>query len=67
VSGLSHPDSPDTTGWAMYYTSKGVHKERPALHNLNSQVRIFLPTQMWTMCHSLSDGVSDAVENGSKQ
>jgi hypothetical protein len=38
MSGLSHPDMPDTTGWGTYYTSKGVNKERPALDSLNTQV-----------------------------
>lgn len=38
LSGLSHPDMPDETGWAVYYTSKGVHKERKALEDLNAQV-----------------------------
>lgn len=37
MSGLSHPDMPDTTGWGTYYTSKGVNKERPALDSLNTQ------------------------------
>jgi hypothetical protein len=38
LSGLSHPDMQDESGWAVYYTSKGVHKERKALDDLNAQV-----------------------------
>lgn len=38
MSGLSHPDMLDTTGWGTYYSSKGVHKERPPLDSLNAQV-----------------------------
>jgi hypothetical protein len=38
LSGLSHPDMQDENGWAVYYTNKGVHKERRALDHLNAQV-----------------------------
>lgn len=30
----------DTSGWATYYASKGVHRESAPLHNLNMQVRV---------------------------
>lgn len=46
LSGLSHPDMQDETGWATYYTSSGVHKERTALHDLNVQVTIGLSIQV---------------------
>jgi hypothetical protein len=38
LSGLSNPDVPDETGWATYFTNKGVQKARKPLNNLNAQV-----------------------------
>jgi len=38
LSGLSHPDMTDASGWSVYYTSKGVHSARLPVANLNTQV-----------------------------
>lgn len=40
INGLSHPDVPDQTGWATYYTYKGVQRARQPLDNLNAQVEL---------------------------
>lgn len=41
LSGLSHPDMKDSSGWSVYYSSKGVNTDRPRLHHLNEQVHLY--------------------------
>lgn len=38
LSGLSHPDMPDASGWATYYKASAVHAQRARLASLNEQV-----------------------------
>jgi hypothetical protein len=61
VSGLSHPDMPDDSGWAIYDTAAAVDKQRAPLEDDTAVVRVYDTAAAAGVCCCHDAPVGDTV------